>query len=233
MSQKTQKLIDGVAWIAILGGLLVVVPALVRKALRPSPDKYVEKLEPYAKLTADPPDANGRFPNTHCTAFVVSDNYALTAAHCVSMNILGLEIPMDPLILVDSSGKGRLVSVVMPRHGRIDLAAVQGDFSMFKHFKIDDQELGISPSDNLETCGFPWGNPTYKCFPISAHAGASNLDGLFLYKLSGFMAPHMSGGPVINTSTGKVVGINVAVDYNNIFMSAIIGASAILGLESW
>ena len=188
----------------------------------PDPKNFVAKPEAHGKL-ATPPDEQGNF-STHCTAFVVSDYYALTANHCVVVTRRGREIPMEKLIFVDSNGDKHPVTPVISKRGSVDLAAVHGDFRNFKHYKINPYELGFEMGDDISICGYPWGIPNFSCF--DGQALHVSILGVVAYKLIGYMAPHMSGGPVFHDN--QVVGVNIMFDEDNTYMTPLLGAEQIL-----
>lgn len=162
-----------------------------------------------------------------CSAFVVSDNYAITAAHCLvdedremkSSN----EIMLRSIEVVDPETAEKqglitpieIVGVALAQ----DYALVTGDFSRFTKFRIDvtpvvtqhvfNREVLPGISIPLYAVGFPNGIKDavaleqVNCIPVYDYFGCA-----------GIMYHGMSGGPVIDPTTGVVLGVNHAIGPN-------------------
>lgn len=143
-----------------------------------------------------------------CTGTVISENTILTAAHCVAGARLGI-----PLIEVRGNDGARtgIAASVINYSERPDYALLKGNFIDFpaKDIVTDPDEIESiikDPNSDLVMCGFPYAGPLV-CTPFK-----------FKYKLgfqfagSGYLYPGMSGGPVIDRKSGKVVAENLGVE---------------------
>lgn len=149
-----------------------------------------EKLNPIIQLFV-----NDQF---YCSAFVIGNNYAVTAAHClVDESYDKLEGDIDiRLENVPTGVKAKAVGVEFRR----DLGLIKGDFSRFKMVRLLNDAPGVYPL--LYTCGYPGGNKHLSC---STFQPVTN-DG-FCLKGIGLVQPGMSGGPVVEPQSDTVVGI--------------------------
>lgn len=97
-----------------------------------------------------------------------------------------------------------------------DFAVLQGDFSEFEKLPLADS-VDLLPGELLRSCGFA---------NLKIPAACTNFIALgnegFAYKGSGYLVKGMSGGPVLNAK-GEVVGINVAVGPDAVFMTPVVG----------
>ncbi len=137
----------------------------------------------------------------HCSAFVVSKKYAMTAAHCVEFN-------GNPFGDRDLIFDNKIPVVVHWFDSRLDIALLTGDFSKYKKLKLKQYHLIIDMKTNLGyACGYPAASEPFRCTTIK---DIRNYN--FGFSGYGHMIPGMSGGPVVDAFTGEVIGINSAVD---------------------
>lgn len=143
-----------------------------------------------------------------CSGTVVSKKYIITAAHCVAGAPLGV-----PLIEVrGADAKPTKISAsIVGYNERPDFAVLTGDFSYFPSSGIvtDPSEIEsiiTSPNSDLMLCGYPYaGKLACSPFKYKYHE-------LFQFAGSGFAYPGMSGGPLIDRKTGKVVAELLGVE---------------------
>ncbi len=141
--------------------------------------------------------------NSYCTAFVIDDNYALTAAHCV----------------LDEDGYTSLGKFTVKNHEqkltttlaevaavnlREDAALLVGDFTTFDYLPVDFRGnllmIGLNGMP-VTSCGFPRGGPAV-CVKQEVQSSF-----FFSYAAIGSVyLPGMSGGPVLGPER-LVVGI--------------------------
>lgn len=160
-----------------------------------------------------------------CSAFVVSKNYALTAAHCVAGQ-LGEKFKVHAQNIVGEGAAVRAGTAIAARavwYGGIDLGLLKGEFNDFNYAPIDREEVRMAPL--FVSCGFGGGSLFGMCRPILLPQGAG-----FIMAAAGNLLPGMSGGPVINPFTGHVVGINSAQLDNVAFFTPTTRALEFLGL---
>lgn len=171
-----------------------------------------------------------------CTGTVISDDYVLTAAHCL-MDHEGLfKLPViskRPIMVIsmkDPKGnylkvEGRAAAV----NNRADYALIKGNFKDFTHVNLmwhADSVMQVSP--HLVTCGFPYGAEPV-CYPINPAGLSPYYDGFFAQGASIYAG--MSGGPVIDLQNHAIFAVNSAVLPGGILISPLIGIFASLGIE--
>lgn len=159
---------------------------------------------------------------TNCSAFVISDSMAMTAAHCVD--------DFNPLshALADKDKKHFQAFAIYKASAHLDQAILLGDFTRYKKLPLKKITNGIEGNKGpFKTCGYPYGGKLI-CFDWEFKTTRYfNLSG------KGFLYGGMSGGPLIDWSTGQVLGINVSVsaeDYSNI--SPLVNTLEYFGLRS-
>lgn len=139
-------------------------------------------------------DMSGQF---FCTAFVVSDKLAYTAAHCMMEEMFWA---------VSSDGKTKVIAYPHKvSDDRRDLATISGDFTIFEKLKIDTRPEGDivhQNLDNMKSCGYPYGS-TLICYNISSLKKLG-----FAIVGIGQLYSGMSGGPLMKD--GVVYGVNHA-----------------------
>jgi len=153
---------------------------------------------------------------TFCSGTVISDTEVLTAAHCVDgmpeEGVLAVSLPKADLT-------AEAVIKVTGYNIRQDTAIVTGDFRQFKK-----AEAASNPEDDilvnnydLASCGFPYrGKPV--CYTLRKAHKFVDMVGFDV----GQMYAGMSGGPVIDLNTGKVVAVNHAVADRRVIVAPII-----------
>ncbi len=201
-----------------------------RPPFRALQDYTGQTFEPFVRLE----NMNGEFI---CSATVISDDYALTAAHCVlETSLLGVTSLKDNLRTVGKPLEGRypaavdsnVVEVQAVAAGvRADYALVKGDFKLFTKAPIS-----VSPRQTEQIvgpiimCGYPYGD-SFICYTtnnqISPHYGH--------FQILGQLYPGMSGGPVIDYAMQRVIGVNTAVGAGSVFFAPLVGLFVSLDVE--
>lgn len=161
-----------------------------------------------------------------CSGTVISDDYVLTAAHCLMDHesfFPGLR--KEEIIIIDSLGATKSIGYAVGLNQRSDVALIQGDFKEFNRAKILLKAgLLVTLSGPYVTCGFPRGEGS-SCF----QTGNFVLYGDFL-AAHGYMFFGMSGGPVVDMPTGTVFAVNSAVG-EGIIVAPVIGIFSMLGIK--
>lgn len=151
-----------------------------------------------------------------CSAAIISDTQAVSAAHC----FMGL--PANEFVVESIANENKKVLVaganVAGYNGRADTALIVGDFSDFDKFEIDtNPESDILVNDyNLVACGFPYGGKLV-CYKFSGPY--KMVDGI---AGEGQMYAGMSGGPVIDLKSGKILAVNHAVAQGFVMVAPLI-----------
>lgn len=174
------------------------------------------RLDPLIKLY----DEEGNF---FCTGFVIDNNYAATAGHCI-LNRGGLENKQITIKNHLDKDTG-IVAQPAGANVRMDWGIIRGDFSKFNNFLIVDGPV-LPITDAVYSCGFPMGRKKAFCNALLI-GGTSG----FAFLASGLLYPGMSGGPVIYPKRGTVIAINSFAGNNSVGVYPLIGYLAYFGIE--
>jgi len=231
------------ASILVVGYLLILPTAsllhTVLESMHTYKDPIVKKLPPLDldiyldanKELKDPiiqlyrPDGKGD-TQFYCTAFVIGNNYALTAAHCLmDENYERTSDDLDIRLQGKSTGvKAKAVGVDYRR----DLGLIQGDFREFSRLQVQNEILAVE--HRVAACGFPGGIKNYTCTSVTIVGFDS-----FQYRGMGELQPGMSGGPVVNPSTNEVIAINCSAwplsEGGGVDMSSVLGVLGVFHIE--
>lgn len=173
------------------------------------------KLPPLVRL--ETPSTSFNEQHFTCSGAVISDDYVVTAAHCVGGMVGKLS---SDKILVISLGETSVTVEAIPAsmNARADYAVIKGDFRQFNKLRVLPY-LGSSISrvygaPILLTCGFPWGSKDacYKAAPVQPY--------LSYVLMRGLLYPGMSGGPVIEPQSMILVGVNSMMMENGLIAIA-------------
>lgn len=130
---------------------------------------------------------------TTCSAVVISQNLAFSAAHCFDM-------PPVPQYISDENEKHIVPVQVYFLNAYRDLVLITGDFSKFKKMQVAQTPVEIN--QKLLSCGFPY-NGKKVCSKLEVLAPYKDL-----VSFKGFMYSGMSGGPIYDVETQTVFAIN-------------------------
>ncbi len=150
-----------------------------------------------------------------CSGVVVGKTTIITAAHCV--------VEQEGMIEIRDHANKRYgtYATVAGSNQRADYAILHGNFRRYPAMGTDTDPKTIlagilNDARQIIACGFPWSGDLF-CTPVT-HRQQFN----FGFAGQGFLYPGMSGGPVIDEQTGKVIGVNSAVNGGFILVSPII-----------
>lgn len=135
-----------------------------------------------------------------CSAFVISKNYAITAAHCMQ-NISSV----GTATFYNKNGSLQLKQIIYASQFDridfgIDMGALIGDFSNIVPLPLIKTEQEINGLA-VVSIGIIGGE-------IKRKIGRIERNDFFGLKANMKIIPGMSGGPLIDILTGKVIGIN-------------------------
>lgn len=217
--------------LGVLGAVVVASMVIVKNNLEVKP---VSKLFDVGSVFVP---TNNKYPamfkltnegRAFCSATVLTKKLAITAAHCVLVQLpfgftLNDKLAAQSLPAADGSTAATNVEVI-DANPRADYALLKGDFSAFSTLVADDRpQSDILYHDyNLYTCGFPWGG-TGVCYHITNPE--KFVDQI---KAKGQMIAGMSGGPVIDANTGIIYAVNTAVTDGYVVISPIINIFELL-----
>lgn len=132
-----------------------------------------------------------------CTATVVYENYALTAAHCVK-----------PKIVYEVWGTKETVRAVYINL-QLDRAILKGEFKDRQAILVDHRADLLHSTPAVVYCGYAGGSHTEVCKQGMRYG----LD-VFQVMFSNTVMPGMSGGPVVDMVSGQLVGIITSAQKN-------------------
>jgi len=205
-------------------GLLVLFLALLYSAvtlpekLMILPFEYVG-MDAYPKATySAKPKAFGaivrlkRYSGFVCSGTVISDQYMLTAAHCVSKQAV---VQVGGYSIADTNDSVNRDAAVAFAYGVHDIAILYGDFSDFEVKKVDWEGALINSKQGL-TCGFPQGQARVMC--ANYEIGGNSF---FYIRGVGHTFQGSSGGPLLVNDT--VLGVNSHVSFSSVMVGPVIG----------
>lgn len=141
-----------------------------------------------------------------CSGTVIAKNMILTAAHCVE------GATSDSIIEVRGANDKRVGVYGHPWRAmeRADFAIIRGNFRHFDARQVETDpkvinEIFLNPNSQIVTCGYPYGGALACNRVTNIHRAA------FFFAGDAYLYPGMSGGPVFDANTGKVIAENQAV----------------------
>lgn len=146
----------------------------------------------------------------YCTAVVISDSKAVTAAHCVVVVATQQQNPMlSPHVNIpttfsvkNSRNEDTFITAKTIRiYDHADIAILEGDFRAFNKASLHVSTFDTKGGDKLISCGYAGGQP------LSCTEGVSDDTFVFFGLMTNYLAKGMSGGPVFNKKL-KLIGIN-------------------------
>jgi S1-C subfamily serine protease len=173
-----------------------------------SPDKFPPLIRLHDKKS-------GAF---FCSGSVIGKNYIVTAAHCLEGRS-HQKVSIDVRTL--DGQKVKVDGTAIWYEPRSDQGLVYGDFSTFNYIDMANQTAPLiraymNPGNVMLACGFPYGGDVFCSTFTERHMS------FFQFAGAGFLYPGMSGGPVVDASSGILVGVNTAVEEGAIIISPVV-----------
>jgi S1-C subfamily serine protease len=165
-----------------------------------------------------------------CTATVISNDYALTAAHCVTERSRWTSGLMDEVKIIGYSQQKKetttLLATPVAANIRADYALIKGDFTAFsKVALLHSSDMLMLLQGPFIACGFPY-NSAGVCY--QGENIAKQEERLLI---DAAIFPGMSGGPVVNRATGEVFAVITAMQGSYGVITPLIGLFESFGIE--
>lgn len=163
----------------------------------------------------------------YCSGTVISDKLILTAAHCMTPTMLDFA---PPTITIHTSADVDIgvTAQILSYDQNSDLALLGGDFKALDRRSTVSGAAAINKAfkeQEILICGYPH-NGRFSCSRLKRLTNAN-----FKFSGTGWAYPGMSGGPVVDLSTGKIIAVISAVDGDQVIVSPLIELSKDLGVN--
>jgi hypothetical protein len=166
--------------------------------------------------------------NFFCSGTVVSNHTIVTAAHCV------MGYPREAAFIEIRSPKNKsfnppIYVSVLGANERTDQAMLYGDFRLFEKMEMEIAPQPIidsfyRPDNNIILCGYPYGGKLL-CQPFKHPRQYA-----FQVQGESHVYPGMSGGPVFDLHTNKIVAVNTAANELYVIVSPLTEIFEALGI---
>lgn len=223
------SLVGAVALIFFMYAHLSKRPEMIQLREGNPPFKLNQDIKPdveshsIVRLETAPSNKKGQF---FCSGTVISDDYVLTAAHCLTDKYGNLN--NSTIVIKTNDGKLSVNAVAAAFNSRADYGLIRGNFKEFEKLRIEtDPQTSLDiVGPVVAACGYPWG-ARLTCYQ-TGNGGQLYFEHI---ATQGLLFPGMSGGPVVDTGRGVVFAVNTAVAEGFIIISPIIGLFETLEIE--
>jgi len=137
-----------------------------------------------------------------CSGYVADQHYIVTAAHCLR-GILNFNLKIDKIHILNTKGEKIGEGYAGAINQRLDWGVVTGDFSKFQILQSEFYVDGFAHGSGVYiACGFPYGQNKMDCEYYKDPSPRG-----FIYYGYAHLTPSMSGGPVLDEVTQKVIAV--------------------------
>lgn len=168
-----------------------------------------------------------------CTAFVISNDYAITANHCV-ISSFNKKLITDTFQVVSEDRSVSVTAEAVGGYSSGDLALIKGEFQQFSKLKVDASFMSAPiaiTAPILVACGYPRGTNKAVCYQQSKCGVYYDF-----IECQGLLYHGLSGGPLIAiepiSGTRVVVGVNSAMTPSSSLFAPLIGLFELLNIKT-
>lgn len=153
-----------------------------------------------------------------CSGTVISDDYVLTAAHCLMRSGFNPGLRTEKITI---RAEGQLIPNIgyaAALNQRADYGLIRGNFVLNNKARLSYKPrtiLDVGPV--VMSCGFPWGaeDTCYRAYNLQPFYATIAAVGV--------MFPGMSGGPVIDVLSGRIFAVNSGLTPNAVIFAPLVG----------
>jgi hypothetical protein len=153
-----------------------------------------------------------------CSGVVVSSTKIITAAHCLAPTPFDVEAPTLEVRTASNVPLG-ITAQILAFDPINDLGVLYGNFTMLNKHEAISGAVEINEAfktHKIAICGYPQAG-RFTCSPLT---DARNF--LLGFSTLGFAYPGMSGGPVLDLTTGKVIGVASTVSNDRVLLAPLV-----------
>lgn len=162
-----------------------------------------------------------------CSGTIISSKYILTAAHCLVDNKTLSSKKYLIKVLLANGTTTSIPAKAVAVNTKADYGLMLGDFKNLPTLKIALGSDSLAFKGQAITCGYPYGQTNNICYATDNNFRVFH----FQRMVGGYVFPGMSGGPVFDTVSNMVMGVNSSVNAGFIVVSSLVGLFESLEVE--